>query len=152
MRLLVVTALIAGVLVRIAILPIGVPFVDDSWRAWSYHAATRGPWNLYGPRGHTVKLGDIDAPVVYPPLALDELAIVGCVRLALHGGQFEDNVALTTTYLPFGLRGHGSPELLNTFVPIEPGVVVALMTCAAFGWLAAVLARECAIPDRVPLA
>jgi hypothetical protein len=96
MRLLVLAALIAGVLVRIAILPIGVPPVDDSWRAWSYHAATRGPWNLYGPRGHTVKFGDIDAPVVYPPLALDELAIVGRVHMALHGGQFEDNVALTT--------------------------------------------------------
>ena len=97
MRLLVAAALIAGVLVRIAILPIGVRPVDDSWRAWSYHAATRGPWNLYGPRGHTVRFGDIDAPVVYPPLALDELAIVGRIHLAIHGGQFEDNVALTTT-------------------------------------------------------
>ena len=97
MRLLVVAALIAGVLVRIAILPIGVRPVDDSWRAWSYHAATRGPWNLYGPRGHVVKFGDIEAPVVYPPLALDELAIVGLVHMAIHGGQFEDNVELTTT-------------------------------------------------------
>jgi hypothetical protein len=97
MRLLVAAALIAGVFVRIAILPIGVRPVDDSWRAWSYHAATRGPWNLYGPRGHTVRFGDIDAPVVYPPLALDELAIVGRVHMAIHGGQFEDNVALTTT-------------------------------------------------------
>ena len=116
MRLLVAAALITGVFVRIAILPIGVRPVDDSWRAWSYHAATRGPWNLYGPRGHTVRFGDIDAPVVYPPLALDELAIVGRV------------------------------------LPIDPGVVVALTTCASFAWFAAVLARECAVPDRVPLA
>jgi hypothetical protein len=35
MRFLVVAALTAGVLVRIAILPIGVRPVDDSWRAWS---------------------------------------------------------------------------------------------------------------------
>ena len=95
MRVLAVTALIAGALLRIAILPIGVPAVDDSWRAWSYHAATRGPWNLYGPRGHTVRFGDIDAPVVYPPLALDELAVVGRVHMAMHGGRFENDVALT---------------------------------------------------------
>ena len=97
MRVLAVAALIAGALIRIAILPIGTPAVDDSWRAWSYHAATRGPWNLYGPRGHTVRFGDIDAPVVYPPLALDELAVVGLVHLALHGGRFENDVALTRT-------------------------------------------------------
>jgi len=96
-RLLVAAALIAGVLVRLAVLSIGVPVVDDSWRAWSYHAATRGPWNLYGPRGHTVKFGDIDAPVVYPPLALDELAIVGRVHMAITGGRFEDGVQLTRT-------------------------------------------------------
>jgi hypothetical protein len=96
-RLLVAAALIAGVFVRLAVLSIGVPVVDDSWRAWSYHAATRGPWNLYGPRGHTVKFGDIDAPVVYPPLALDELAIVGRVHMAINGGRFEDGVPLTRT-------------------------------------------------------
>ena len=95
MRVLAVTALIAGALLRIAILPIGVPAVDDSWRAWSYHAATRGPWNLYGPRGHTVRFGEIEAPVVYPPLALDELAIVGRVHMAMHDGRFENDVALT---------------------------------------------------------
>ena len=97
MRVLAVTALIAGALLRIAILPVGVPAVDDSWRAWSYHAATRGPWNLYGPRGHTVRFGGIDAPVVYPPLALDELAVVGRAHMALNGGRFENDVALTRT-------------------------------------------------------
>jgi hypothetical protein len=96
-RLLVAAALIVGVGVRLAVLSIGVPAVDDSWRAWSYHAATRGPWNLYGPRGHTVKFGDIEAPVVYPPLALDELAIVGRIYMAINGGQFDDNVSLTRT-------------------------------------------------------
>ena len=75
MRASVVAALIVGALLRIAILPLGVAAVDDSWRAWSYQGARRGPWNLYGPKGHTVRFGDIDAPVVYPPLALDELAI-----------------------------------------------------------------------------
>ena len=97
MRVLAVAALIAGALIRIAILPISVPAVDAPWRAWSYHAATRGPWNLYGPRGHTVRFGDLDEAVVYPPLALDELAIVGRAHLALNGGRFDDGVALTRT-------------------------------------------------------
>ena len=97
MRVLAVTALIAGVLIRIAILPIGVRAIDDSWRAWSYHAAMRGPWNLYGPRGHTVRFGDIEAPVVYPPLALDEFALIGRAHMALNGGRFDNDVALTRT-------------------------------------------------------
>ena len=97
MRALVVAALIAGVLIRIAILPIAVPAVDDSWRAWSFHAATRGPWNLYGGKGHTVAFAGIDAPVVYPPLALDEFALIGRAHLARTGGRFDDDVALTRT-------------------------------------------------------
>ena len=97
MRVLAAIALIAGALVRFTILPIGAPAIDDSWRAWSYHAATRGPWNLYGPKGHTVRFGDIDAPVVYPPLALDEFAIVGRAHMALNGGRFDNDVALTRT-------------------------------------------------------
>ena len=89
MRVLAVTALIVGALIRIAILPIAVPAVDDSWRAWSFHAATRGPWNLYGPKGRTVTFGGIEAPVVYPPLALDEFAILGRAHIALNGGRFD---------------------------------------------------------------
>ncbi|MGH9142793.1 MAG: hypothetical protein ACRD2I_16800 [Vicinamibacterales bacterium] len=97
MRASVVAALIVGALLRIAVLPLGVPVVDDSWRAWSYQGARHGPWNLYGPKGHTVRFGGIDAPVVYPPLALDELAIVGRVHMAMHGGRFENDIALTRT-------------------------------------------------------
>ena len=97
MRVLAVTALIAGALLRIAILSISVPAVDSPWRAWSYHAATRGPWTLYGARGHTVRFADLDEPVVYPPLAIDELAVVGRVHLALNAGRFDNDVTLTRT-------------------------------------------------------
>ena len=97
MRALAIAALIAGALLRIAILPLSVPAVDNPWRAWSYHAATRGPWSLDGPRGHTVAFADLDEAVVYPPLALDELALVGRVHLALTGGRFENDAALTRT-------------------------------------------------------
>jgi hypothetical protein len=97
MRVPAVTALIVGALIRIAILPVGATAIDDSWRAWSYHAATRGPWNLYGPKGSTVTFGGIDAPVVYPPLALDEFALIGRAHLARTGGRFDNDVALTRT-------------------------------------------------------
>ena len=97
MRALAVTALIAGALLRIATLSLSVPAVDNPWRAWSYHAATRGPWNVYGAKGHTVGFAELDEPVVYPPLALDELAVIGRVHLALHGGRFDNDAALTRT-------------------------------------------------------
>src|SRR5471030_1693862 len=94
-RALAVAALVAGAIVRLAALRVGVPSVDDSWRAWSYHAATEGPSRMYGPRGHVVTFGQIEAPVVYPPLALDELAIVGRIHLALNHGRFPDDAGLT---------------------------------------------------------
>jgi hypothetical protein len=97
MRAYAAAALIVGAFLRLLILPVGVPAVDDSWRAWSYHGALRGPWNLYGPRGHTVSFAGIEAPVVYPPLALDELALLGRIHLAAHGQRFENDVALTRT-------------------------------------------------------
>ena len=121
MRALAIAALIVGALLRILILPIGVPAVDDSWRAWSYHAAMRGPWNLYGPRGHTVKFAGIDAPVVYPPLALDELAIVGRVHMAMHGQRFEDGVALTRT-------------IKGTIVLLDAALATLLFTVVAANW------------------
>jgi hypothetical protein len=131
MRVIAVTALIAGALLRIAILSIGVPAVDDSWRAWSYHAATRGPWNLYGPRGHTVRFGDIDAPVVYPPLALDELAIVGRAHLALHGGRFENDIALTRTI-------KGAIVLFDALLSVLLFMAVRRAAGAARAWWAAI--------------
>ena len=90
-------ALIAGTLLRLANLSNGVAAVDPSWRAWSYHAATEGPARMYGPKGHTVSLGDIEVPVVYPPLALYELALIGRVHLARTGGRFPDDERLTRT-------------------------------------------------------
>ena len=116
-----IAALIVGALLRILILPIGVPAVDDSWRAWSYHAAMRGPWNLYGPRGHTVRFAGIDAPVVYPPLALDELAIVGRVHMAMHGQRFEDGVALTRT-------------IKGTIVLLDAALATLLFIVVAASW------------------
>ena len=88
-------ALVAGAALRVSVLRVAVLAVDDSWRAWSYHAATTGTAHMYGPRGHTVRFGAIDAPVVYPPLALDELGVVGRIYARLRGGRFPDDDGLT---------------------------------------------------------
>ena len=130
MRVLAVTALIVGALIRIAILPIAVPAVDDSWRAWSFHAATRGPWNLYGPKGRTVTFGGIEAPVVYPPLALDEFAILGRAHIALNGGRFDNDVALTRTI-------KGAIVLLDGMLTALVFLVVRRSAGTARAWWAA---------------
>src|SRR4051794_3507760 len=88
-------ALLAGAALRVSVLRVAVLAVDDSWRAWSYHAATTGAAHMYGPRGHTVQFGAIDAPVVYPPLALDELGVVGRIYARVRGGHFPDDDGLT---------------------------------------------------------
>jgi hypothetical protein len=88
-------ALLAGMALRVSILPVRVAAIDESWRAWSYRAATDGAARIYGPRGHTVSFGAIEVPVVYPPLAIDELAIVGRIYARLTHGRFADDDRLT---------------------------------------------------------
>lgn len=130
MRALAVAALIAGALLRIATLFISVPAVDNPWRAWSYHAATRGPWHVYGPKGHTVRFADLDEAVVYPPLALDELAGVGRAHLALNGGRFDNDAALTRTI-------KGAIVLLDGALAALLFVTVARAAGRARAWWAA---------------
>src|SRR5262245_1570934 len=88
-------AILAGAAIRLSVLPVRVADIDASWRAWSYHAATGGAARVYGARGHTVRFGDIDVPVVYPPLAIDELGIVGRIYARLTHGRFPDDQRLT---------------------------------------------------------
>jgi hypothetical protein len=51
---------------------------------------------MYGPRGHTVTFDTIEAPVVYPPLALDELGVIGRIYMTATRGRFPNDVGLTT--------------------------------------------------------
>jgi hypothetical protein len=81
-----VAILVAGAVLRAMVIPRRAPAVDDSWLAWSYHGAIQGPAHLYGPRGHVVRFDGVDSPVVYPPLALDEFALIGRVYLTLARG------------------------------------------------------------------
>ncbi|HKB14050.1 MAG TPA: hypothetical protein VKD69_25470 [Vicinamibacterales bacterium] len=88
-------AIAAGAAVRISVLPVRVAAIDESWRAWSYHAAAEGAARIYGPRGHSVRFGGIDVPVVYPPLALYELGSVGRIYARFTHGRFADDDRLT---------------------------------------------------------
>ena len=42
-------------------------------------------------------------------------------------------------YLTFGVRGDGPPPLIASMAVVDPGVVVAVIVCALFGWFAVVL-------------
>src|SRR5438874_13185629 len=88
-------ALLVGAALRASVVPVRVQAIDESWRAWSYHAATSGAARTYGPHGHTLKFGDLDVPVVYPPLAVEELGVLGRIYLRIRHGRFPDDEWLT---------------------------------------------------------
>jgi hypothetical protein len=78
-------------------------------------------------------------------LALPLLAIAAALRPAFAPVFVALSAAFALNlYLPFGVRGDGAPASVTSITIIDPGVLVAAITCALFGWLAAVLARECA--------
>jgi hypothetical protein len=110
-------ALAAGVMIRIAALPLPGAGDVDPWKVWSYHAITEGVAKLYGtgsPPAYTdFTFHDKTAPVNYPPLALYELAVVGRVYAFATGGRFPDTVALTVAL-----------KLLPVF--FEGGIIVLL--------------------------
>ena len=94
-------ALLAGLLVRVAALPLPGAGDVDPWKVWSYHAVNDGVTRLYGagsPPAYTdFTFHDKIAPVNYPPLALYELWAAGSVYSLATGGRFPDTVALTVT-------------------------------------------------------
>src|SRR5215470_14532321 len=82
-----VVALVAGLLIRAATLPL--PGHDDviTWKIWSY-AASRHVTHMYGVGGSppvrgTVEWGDQWSTVDYPPVFLYEYAVVGHIFRAL---------------------------------------------------------------------
>src|SRR4051812_36603712 len=88
-------ALVAGAALRCGVRGAGARAVDVAGRGWTYPAATPGSAQMCGPRGHPVGCGATAAPVVYPPLALDELGVVGRIYARVRGGRFPDDEGLT---------------------------------------------------------
>ena len=78
-------------------------------------------------------------------LALPLLAIAAALRPAFVPVFAALSAAFALNlYLTFGVRGDGPPPLIASIAVVDPGVVVAVIVCALFGWFAVVLARECA--------
>jgi hypothetical protein len=94
-------ALSAGLLVRLAALPLPGAGDVDPWKVWSYHAVTDGVTHLYGtarpPQYTDFSFEGRIAPVNYPPLALYELGAAGRAYSMATSGRFPDGVALTVT-------------------------------------------------------
>jgi hypothetical protein len=92
-------ALVAGMLVRSAALPLPGAGDVSAWKVWSYHFVGDGITKLYGtgspPAYVDFTFHDEIAPVNYPPLALYELGAAGWVYSIATGGRFPDTVALT---------------------------------------------------------
>ncbi|MES1254259.1 MAG: hypothetical protein ABUS56_01545, partial [Acidobacteriota bacterium] len=70
------------------------------WKIWTYYAARHSPTTMYGvggtpPERRTLEFHGAETTVDYPPLALDELAVVGRVYRALNRPAFPDTPALT---------------------------------------------------------
>jgi hypothetical protein len=94
-------ALMAGLIIRLAVLPLPGAGDVDPWKVWTYHAVRDGVTRLYGtgtpPAYVDFTFGGRVAPVNYPPLALYELGAAGWMYSLANGGRFPDSLALTIT-------------------------------------------------------
>jgi hypothetical protein len=97
-RRLLVAGLVLGALLRVAALPL--PGMEDmlTWKIWS-HAAAHDPTAIYGvggspPERRVLRWRGQEITAEYPPMAIDELALVGRLYRE-HSPDFEDSTALT---------------------------------------------------------
>ena len=73
------------------------------WKTWSYNAAVNGAGRLYGvgatseepSQYHLLRFDGFEAIADYPPLALEELGLVGRAYLYATNGRFPNTRALT---------------------------------------------------------
>ena len=92
-------ALLAGLAIRAAALPLPGTHDTIPWKIWSYNAATEGVSRLYGvgdspPDRRVLEYAGAATTVDYPPLALHELGLAGRVYRFLMGGQFPNTTPL----------------------------------------------------------
>ena len=94
-------ALVAGAILRAIALP--TPGAGDvqNFKTWTYATATAGVTRIYGAGGSPLEhrtftfLPDLELDIEYPPMSLYELAVVGRIHRAAHGGEFPDTALLT---------------------------------------------------------
>ena len=100
---LVLIPLLIGGVVRAAALPLGGTGDVRVWKNWSYNAAVDGASRLYGvgatsgaPASYRLlRFHGAETIADYPPLALDELGLVGRAYWHATNGRFPDTRVLT---------------------------------------------------------
>jgi hypothetical protein len=134
-----VSALLLGVVIRAAALPLPGTRDVGVWKIWTYNAAFHSPARLYGvgglpPDRRVLDFHGAETTVDYPPLALFELAIAGrAYRLV--SPTFPDTAALTAAIKLLVLAFEAGLVLL-VFVAVRAraGTSAARWATAAY-WL-----------------
>jgi hypothetical protein len=134
------TALTAGLLLRLAVL--STPGTGDVnvWKVWMFNAAREGVGALYGvggspPERRILEFSGAQAPVDYPPLALGEFAAAGRLYRAWSHRRFPNADALNAfAKLPALVAEIGLAWVLFAAVRRRYGINAARWTTIAY-WL-----------------
>jgi hypothetical protein len=99
-RTLFIAAIVTGTVIRLASLTLPGTADMSVWKLWAYGGAVENPAGLYGIGGtptewRVIQWERASGTVVYPPLALYELSVVGRLHRAVSGGTFPNDVGLT---------------------------------------------------------
>jgi hypothetical protein len=91
--------LFVGALIRAAALALPGTYDVVVWKIWSYAAVHQGVGSMYGVGGEPlerriVSFHGAETTVDYPPLALEELALIGRAFRSAHGGKYPDGPGL----------------------------------------------------------
>ena len=133
-------ALVAGGLIRVAALPLPGTVDMGVWKIWTYNGAVHAPARLYGIGGSPTKWRVLEfngaaGEVVYPPLALYEIAAVGRLYRTAHAGEFPDTVALTIAIKTLIVASEvGLLSLMFVVVRRQAGLEAATWAAMAY-WL-----------------
>jgi Glycosyltransferase family 87 len=134
-----IAALVVGLLVRVATLPL--PGHDDviTWKIWSY-AASHHVTQMYGvggtpPARGVVTWGEVWSTVDYPPFFLYEYAVVGRIYRALFPSYPDSLALLVAVKLPVLLANCGLTWLFFAVVRRLTGHVEAAQWAALAYWL-----------------
>jgi hypothetical protein len=131
-------ALLLGIIVRAAALPL--PGTRDiiPWKIWSYNASREGVSRLYGvggspPDRRVLSYLGAEATVDYPPLTLHELGLAGRIYRRVMHGQFPNTTPLTVAVkLPALLADAGFALLLYFVVRRRIGEAAARWATMAY--------------------
>ena len=136
----VLSALLAGAVIRVAALPLPGTRDVGSWKIWTYSGAINAPTTLYGvggspPERRLLDFHGAETTVDYPPLALYELAAVGRIYGLLNKPAFPDNAALTAAIkVPLLLCDIGCVLIIFFAVRAAAGNAAARWAAIAY-WL-----------------